>query len=148
MPLFGGLFIDRFGVHFWIILFSLLTIGGQTIFTISGYLADSSTFNSGSFSIAVIGRMIFGLGGEYLGIWLSTIISKWFNGKELSLALGVVLSISWFGNTMTNYFVPSLAIQTSFGFSLFVGSLLWVISLIFALLLILFDKHADNTDLK
>ena len=148
MPLFGGIFIDKFGVHFWIILFSLFTIIGQAIFTISGYLADSYSFNNGSFSIAIIGRMIFGLGGEYLGIWQSTIICKWFNGKELSFALGVVLSVSWFGNTLTNYFIPTLAADISLGFSLAAGLMICLLSFIFALLLILFDKNADEFDYK
>ena len=136
MPLFGGLFIDKLGLHNWIIVFALLTVLGQGVFTISGYMTESLSLNDSSFTVAIIGRAIYGLGGEYLGIVLSTIISNWFEGKELSLALGTILSVSWLGNTLTYYAIPSLVAQTSFGFSLTIGTIICLLSLMFGLFLI------------
>jgi hypothetical protein len=36
----------------------------------------------------IVGRIIFGLGGENNSVVQSTIVSKWFEGKEIALALG------------------------------------------------------------
>lgn len=41
----------------------------------------------------ILGRFIFGLGGESLGIASSIIINKWFVGKELSFANVIVYNI-------------------------------------------------------
>ena len=36
----------------------------------------------------LLGRVVFGLGGESLSVSSSALISSWFAGKELALALG------------------------------------------------------------
>lgn len=41
----------------------------------------------------ILGRFIFGLGGESLGIASSIIINKWFVGKELSFANVIIYII-------------------------------------------------------
>lgn len=40
----------------------------------------------GDLKYMILGRFVFGLGGESLGIATSIIINKWFVGKELSFA--------------------------------------------------------------
>jgi len=54
------------------------------------------------------GRIIFGAGGECMGITQASIISSWFRGKELSLALGLNLSISRLGSVANAAIVPSV----------------------------------------
>lgn len=58
LPLFGGYLVDYVGIRISIILFSSLLTIGQAIFAIG---CDAS-----SFPIAIIGRFVFGLGGESL----------------------------------------------------------------------------------
>ena len=146
IPLIGGVLIDQIGVYPWMILFSILTIIGQGIFTVAGYMGTDDLKDDKPFVVSFIGRTIYGMGGECLWIWQSTLISKWFAGKELSFALGTILSISWFGNTITNYIAPPVAAHVSLGFSLMIGLFTCVGSLIFAIFFILFDRYADRVD--
>ena len=45
----------------------------------------------------LLGRLIFGLGGECLVVGQSAFISAWFHGREVAFALGFVLSVSRLG---------------------------------------------------
>jgi MFS family permease len=60
LPLFGGYLIDYVGIRVSILLFSVLLAAGQAIFAFGCDL--------GSFYIALLGRFVFGLGGESLNV--------------------------------------------------------------------------------
>jgi len=61
LALFGGLLIDRvFGIRFAAIVFCTLVLIGQIVFAIG--------ISSGNFWICIVGRFIFGLGGESLSV--------------------------------------------------------------------------------
>ena len=146
LSLIGGFLIDRIGVYFTIILFSVIIIIGQGIFTVSGYMANDDENDNFPFIVSLIGRFVFGLGGDILSISQSYMISKWFREKELALSLGIVLSISWTGNTICNYTIPPISNSTSLGFALSVGLISWFISLFASTWLILMDRYADRVD--
>jgi MFS family permease len=38
----------------------------------------------------IIGRVVYGIGGENMSVVQSAIVSKWFAGKEMAFALGYV----------------------------------------------------------
>jgi len=44
------------------------------------------------------GRLIFGLGAESMIVAITTIIARWFKGKELSFAFGINLTIARLGS--------------------------------------------------
>ena len=146
LPLVGGFLVDRVGLYFSMILFSSLNIIGQGVFTIAGYMADHSDSGDWPFIISLVGRFIYGLGGESLLVCQSVFVSKWFMNKELSLALGFVLSICWLGSTVSGYTIPPLAEATSLGFTLNVGVFTCTLSLLLAIVLISMDKYADRRD--
>jgi MFS family permease len=54
------------------------------------------------------GRVIFGLGGESLSVAQSAIVSIWFKGKELSMALGMNISISRLGSVINGLVLPQV----------------------------------------
>ena len=153
LPLFGGILIDKIGLNFSIILFSSLLVIGQGVFMISGFMGTEDQNDNSAFYVALAGRLIFGLGGESLNVWQSTIVSRWFIGKELSLALGINISVSRLGSVFNNYSMPPIADALSLGFALLFGLSLWIISMICGIILTLFERraaHIDNTstDLK
>ena len=80
LPLFGGFLIDKIGVRIGIFFFSLILVVGQFIFMIGSV--------SEAFWLMLFGRVIFGLGGECIGVAQNTIVSSWFKEKELAFALG------------------------------------------------------------
>lgn len=88
MVLIGGIIIDRIGTKKASLIFSLLCMIG----------AFTTAFSGGVFTIMVVGRLIFGLGAESLIVAITTIIAKWFKGKELSLAFGLNLTIARLGS--------------------------------------------------
>jgi nitrate/nitrite transporter NarK len=76
----------------------------------------------------------------------STIVSRWFIGKELSLALGINISVSRLGSVFNNYSMPPIADATSLGFALLFGFFLCIISFICGGILTLFERHANKVD--
>ncbi|MFW6276514.1 MAG: MFS transporter [Bacteroidota bacterium] len=86
MVLLGGILIDRLGTKKSALLFSVICMVGALFTFVKGDLAWMAT-----------GRLIFGLGAESLIVASTTIIARWFKGKELSFAFGINLTISRLG---------------------------------------------------
>ena len=119
LPLIGGILIDRIGLYVTIVIVSVLLTIGQAVFMVAGFMGTDDKTDNWPFIVAMAGRFIYGLGGDILGVCQSTFVTKWFMGKELSLALGIVLSISWCGQSASSYTVPPLAESTSLGLLLY-----------------------------
>ena len=146
LPLVGGILADKFGLYKVIISFNLFIIVGQGIFTISGFMGNKNQDDNLPFIIATVGRVLYGFGGEILGVCQYTIISKWFKDKELSLALSIVLSISWTGGIVWAYILPPLAESSSLGLTLTLGVAIWLISFLIWIFIIYLDMYADKVD--
>jgi MFS family permease len=87
MVLIGGIIIDKIGTKKSSILFSALCMIGAIITALKGNLALMAT-----------GRLIFGLGAESLIVAITTVIAKWFKGKELAFAFGLNLTVARIGS--------------------------------------------------
>jgi hypothetical protein len=61
-----------------IIVFTILSISGLIIFALSAKMK--------SFTLACLGRAIYGMGAEAQNIWVATVVSIWFYYGELSFA--------------------------------------------------------------
>jgi nitrate/nitrite transporter NarK len=48
------------------------------------------------------------LGGESLSVAQSSIVSIWFRGKELAMALGLNMSFSRLGSVVNGFILPSI----------------------------------------
>ena len=59
------------------------------------------------------GRVIFGLGGENNLVVQCFIVEKWFTGRMLSLAFGIVMVFNQTGTTFNNYLTPFIYSETS-----------------------------------
>jgi len=86
MVLLGGIFLDIIGIRKAGTLYAALCVIGVFI-TASGY----------TFMIMLLGRLIYGLGSESLIITMDKILSKWFKGKELAFAFGLLITIARLG---------------------------------------------------
>lgn len=87
MVLIGGIIIDRLGTRISVLIFSVLCMTGAVV-----------TASSSSLTIMAAGRLIFGLGAESLIVAITTVIGRWFKGKELSFAFGLNLTIARLGS--------------------------------------------------
>ena len=104
----AGIILDKMGVRFTGILSTALMVIGAGI----KYIAITEWFQTsdfclwlnswwtampGSAKLASLGFMIFGCGCEMAGITVSKAIAKWFEGKEMALAMGLEMAIARLG---------------------------------------------------
>ena len=115
----------------------VLTIG-QLVFAIGGYKE--------SYLIMMLGRFIFGLGGESMTVAQSAIVSAWFQGKELSFAFGINLSVARIGSSINGPVETTIADNSSVGTALLVGFFICCFSLVMAFLLVWIDAWAAKKD--
>jgi MFS family permease len=87
MVAIGGIIIDRIGTRKSSILFATICFIGVGVTAFKGDLATMAA-----------GRLIFGLGAESLIVAITTILARWFKGKELSFAFGLNLTIARLGS--------------------------------------------------
>ena len=81
--LIGGIVIDRIGTKKALAFFGGLCLIGAAL-----------TAMQGSFATMVVGRTVLGLGAESMIVTVTTAVAKWFKGKELGFAFGILLTIS------------------------------------------------------
>ncbi len=81
--LLGGIVIDRIGTKRAITFFAFLC-----------FLGAALTAARGRPGVMIAGRAVLGLGGESLVVAATTVIAKWFKGKELSFAFGIKITIA------------------------------------------------------
>lgn len=73
VPLLGGMLIDSKGPRIALVLTASLCVLGQTIFSFGGL--------KNIWGVMLLGRVVFGLGGEVLHAAQNTIISRWFKAS-------------------------------------------------------------------
>ena len=88
----GGYVIDRFGTKKAITVFALICL-----------VAAFLTVISPRYEIILTGRFMLGIGAEPLIVAATTVLAKWFKGKELSFAFGINLSISRLGSASADW---------------------------------------------
>lgn len=89
MVLIGGIIIDRIGTRKAVFIFTFLVMLGSLLTAIKGDIFIMAT-----------GRLLFGLGAESMIVAITTIIARWFKGKELSFAFGLNLTLARLGSFM------------------------------------------------
>lgn len=83
----GGIIIDRAGTKRAMIAFGAINALGAFIISISP-----------SALVMASGRFVMGMGAEPLIVAATTILGRWFKGKELGFAMGINLMIARFGS--------------------------------------------------
>lgn len=117
----------------------MLTIG-QFVFALGGL--------QNKFWLMLVGRAIFGLGGECMSVAQSAIVSRWFKGKELSFAFGLNLSVARLGSVLNGIILPRVAQahDNKIGEALFIGFGVCLFSLFMGICLCVVDYWADKKD--
>ncbi|KAG8332077.1 Major facilitator super domain-containing protein 1 [Homalodisca vitripennis] len=142
----GGFLIDRvFGIQFGTILYAFIVVIGQLIFAAGAY--------SDSFGLMLVGRFVFGIGGESLAVAQNNYAVVWFMGKELNTVFGLQLSFARVGSTVNlvvlgplyNWVEQFYHGHTCLGVTLFIATATCIMSLLAALLLGLLRKKKDTS---
>ena len=169
--IFAGIILDKMGVRFTAILSgSVMFVGGfvnyyalTDTFATSGLatfmdhfinLPDTwwniTPFYAGmpaSAKLSAIGFMIFGCGVEMAGITVSRGIVKWFQGKEMALAMGTEMALARVGVAVVvlgSPFLAELGGNISVSRPLAVSMLLLLIGLISFIVYAFMDKRLEK----
>lgn len=89
MVLIGGIIIDRIGTRKAVFIFTFVMMLGSLL-----------TALKGDIFVMAVGRLLYGLGAETMIVAITTIIARWFKGKELSFAFGLNLTLARLGSFM------------------------------------------------
>ncbi|KAI8614330.1 major facilitator superfamily domain-containing protein [Chytriomyces sp. MP71] len=99
LPFLSGIFIQSYGSASILVFCSSSVLFGQLIFLLGLIMK--------SFPILLIGRVIFGIGGESVSVCQSCIVADWFgSSSQVSFALGLTLTISRLGSVLNSIMSP------------------------------------------
>ncbi len=159
MLFFGGIILDKMGIRFTGMMSTLLMFGGAVIKWYAVTFVDENAIVEGfhlnlliieidtphlTNLIAALGFAVYGVGCEIAGITVSKVITKWFTGHELALAMGLQVAMARLGTAAALFFALPIAkymggISTSVG----LGALLLCIAVIAFIVYCAMDKKLD-----
>jgi MFS family permease len=154
----AGVILDKIGVRYSALLSAFLMVLGASIklYGVSDAFANGGIglafFNSflpdfpASAKVACMGFAIFGCGVEMAGVTVSKGIVKWFNGKELALAMGLEMAIARLGVFAVFRLSPVWAASGGVSHSVGIGALLLLIGFLSFSIYFFFDRVLDRQD--
>ena len=150
MLIFGGIILDKMGVRFTGIVTCILMFAGALIkyYAVtqisSGPEAGTVFGMRTQVFVACLGYAIFAVGTENCGITVSKVITKWFAGKELALAMGVQVAVARLGTAAALVFCPMIANRFSVSTPLLLSAILLCIGFLAYLVFCRMDKQFDT----
>jgi len=118
--IFAGIILDKMGIRFTGLLSASLMVAGASIkfvgisdwfqtTALCAWLGSWWTAFPASAKMASLGFMIFGCGCEMAGTTVSKAIAKWFQGKEMALAMGLEMAIARLGVFAVMWIAPMVS---------------------------------------
>ena len=137
MPLAFGYFADKIGRRNGMLILVALIMVGHALFCLAA--------ETKGLSLALVGRMVFGLGSESLEVVATSMEASWFQGAEIALAMSIDESLSNIGTVLTDYLQPKLYnISGSISLGAWVGLLICGISMLAGVGAYLIDKKREK----
>ncbi len=135
LPFFGGYFVDKWGVRICLLVFASCITAGQVVFAFG--------LSIKSWPVMLLGRVLYGFGGESLGVGNSAVLSAWFKGKELAFSFGLNLSVARLGSVINNLVSPAIASGVDIEFALWFGVILCGGTILSVLAISAIDKKLE-----
>ena len=155
--IFAGIILDKMGIRFTGLLSAALMVLGAGIKYVGitdwfqatefcAWLGSWWTSFPASAKVASFGFMIFGCGCEMAGTTVSKAIAKWFEGKEMALAMGMemaiarlgVFAVMWLAPMVSGWFDQSVVAPVAF------CTVLLIIGLLNYAIFVLMDQKFDK----
>ena len=147
LPLFGGILLDKIGLHFGLLITITFVTVGQLICAIGGF--------QGTFWIMLVGRVLFGVGCETLWCVQAAFVGKWFFDQEMSFAIGFGYAVPNLCSFGAGWWVPGIAAdpedewatrENGIGYALGTSALVCLYSWVAAIFLIMLDRNVNQID--
>ena len=120
-----------------LILCSAIITGGHILFTIG--------LSEDMFKLMIVGRFFFGIGSESTIVAQYILLTKYFSGGELSLAMTISSTMSTLGNVLNMLLTPRIAAYLNLETAVWVGVFLCLGGLVCIMIAMLIDKGpTDN----
>ncbi|KAF8940371.1 hypothetical protein BGZ47_007778 [Haplosporangium gracile] len=129
LPFLFGSLVDRFGPQRVLLGLSACVCIGQTIFSVG--------VQTRQIWMMLVGRAIFGVGGESCGVAQASITTMHFRGHELAFALGLNLCIARFGSVVNTLVTPWAEQKWDVPTAVWIGTLSCVASFLSATMLVM-----------
>lgn len=150
MMIVGGIILDKKGPRFTgLMSIAVMFIGACMKYYAIQYMpVDEAAMTFGiknQVLVAALGYAIFAFGYETVNITATKLLVRWFNGKEVALALGMNVAFARFG-TMLAMGAP-LAIHEwtgSISAPILFGTVLLLLGLLTFLVVVMMDKKLDK----
>jgi MFS family permease len=132
--LIGGILIDRIGTRKSSLIFSTVIALGACIIAVSPNIW-----------VLYLGMFFFGAGSETLIIAQSSILARWFRGKELALAFGIALTVSRLGS-LFSFNTEALIAEffNNYRYALWAGLLFCLMSVLCNVIYVFLDKKGEH----
>lgn len=153
----AGIILDKMGTRFTGMLSASLMVLGASIKFIgitewfqatefNAWLGSWWTALPGSAKMACLGFMIFGCGCEMAGTTVSKAIAKWFQGKEMALAMGLEMAIARLGVFAVMWISPLISAKFDQSIVAPIGfcTALLMIGLICFTVFVIMDRKFDS----
>lgn len=134
--LIAGFILDRFGIRKAGTIYVFLILLGSVVTSLGA---------GKSFTVMLIGRMIFGVGSEATLLVTNKVIARWFKGKELGFAYGLNITVMRLGTVLAFNTSVQIADWTgSWRWSVWAGAIVMFVSFILFLVYLMIDKNVDK----
>jgi nitrate/nitrite transporter NarK len=150
MLIFGGIILDKLGVRFTGTMSCILMIIGAFI---KYYAVEHISPGTEAGTIlglrtqvftASLGYAIFAVGTETCGITVSKVITKWFTGRALALAMGIQVAVARLGTALALILSPVIVKHFSMSAPLLFSAVLLCIGLLAYLVFCVMDRRFDE----
>jgi MFS family permease len=134
--LIAGFILDRFGIRKAGTIYVFLILLGSVITSLGA---------GKSFTVMLIGRMIFGVGSEATLLVTNKVIARWFKGKELGFAYGLNITVMRLGTVLAFNTSVQIADWTgAWRWSVWSGAIVMFVCFVLFLVYLLIDKDVDK----
>lgn len=92
----------------------------------------------------LIGRIVFGLGGECLNVCQTAIVVKWFFKSESAVPLGLSITLSRMGSVLNDVISPRISGEKNASSAFWLGFVMTIISFISIVVIFIIDYAKDK----
>lgn len=117
----------------------------HSIVIAGAFIVAYGAFNT-SYWQMLLGRFVFGLGGDSFFVGKAIVIANWFKGGELAFAFGITLSAGRIGSLVNGIAIPWAVLEGGVPFAFQLGVGVCLLSLLGTISVILLDAWATKRD--